>query len=464
MKITLHGAAGGEVTGSAYLVQTRTANLLVDCGLFQGGAKAEAKNRAPGGTRGSQLNAVVLTHGHLDHTGRLPLLTRQGYSGPVYATQATTELAALILRDSAKIQVQDAERKNRKRERAGEPAAEPLYTPEDAENVIRRLEVVPYQRPVTVAPGIQATWSEAGHMLGSGSILLQVVEDGRIKRVVFSGDLGPRGAPILRDFEPFHAADAVFLESTYGDREHRPFRETVDEFVAVVRKAVAEGGKILVPTFAVGRAQLLTVLLSRMFRSGQVKPFPVFLDSPMAIEAGKIYMAHPELFDDEMVQFLKERPMREDLKTLKYSVTAEDSRRINDQPGPCLVMAGAGMCNAGRILHHLKHNLWRPGTHVLIVGYQGHGSLGRRLVDGEKVVSIHGEKVAVRAEVHTLGGFSAHAGQKDLLAWFDALAASNPRVVLTHGEESARAGLAKAVQQRFGIRCVLPDLGDVIEV
>lgn len=464
MNITLHGAAGGEVTGSAYWVQTRSASILVDCGLFQGGSKAEARNQAPGGPRAAKLDAVLLTHGHLDHTGRLPLLAQLGYSGPVYATQATTELAALILRDSAKIQSQDAERRNRKRERAGEPIEEPLYTPEQAETIIRRFEAVPYQRPVTVAPGIQATWSEAGHMLGSGSILLEILEDGRTKRVVFSGDLGPRGAPILRDFEPFHAADTVFLESTYGDREHRPFAETVEEFVGVVQKAVAEGGKILVPTFAVGRAQLLTVLLSWIFRTRKVRPFPVFLDSPMAIEAGKIYMAHPELFDDEMVQFLKERPMREDLTTLKYSVTAEDSRRINDQPGPCLVMAGAGMCNAGRILHHLKHSLWRPGTHVLIVGYQSHGSLGRRLVDGEKVVSIHGEKVAVRAEVHTLGGFSAHAGQKDLLSWLEPMTATKPNVVLTHGEESARAGLAKAIRERHGIHCVLPGLGDVIDI
>jgi metallo-beta-lactamase family protein len=464
MNITLCGAAGGEVTGSSYLVQTRTASILVDCGLFQGGAKAESKNRVPGGSRASKLNAVLLTHAHLDHTGRLPLLPRAGYGGPVYATQATTELTALILRDSAKIQAQDAERKNRKRERAGEPLLEPLYTPEHAETLIRRLETVPYGRPVTVAPGIQATWSEAGHMLGSGSILLEVMEAGTIRRVVFSGDLGPRGAPILRDFEPFASADTVFLESTYGDREHRPFRETVEEFVGVVQQAVAEGGKILVPTFAVGRAQLLTVLLSWMFRTGKVKPFPMFLDSPMAIEAGKIYMAHPELFDDEMVQFLKERPMRDDLRTLKYSVTAEDSMRINDQPGPCLVMAGAGMCTAGRILHHLKHSLWRNGTHVLIVGYQSHGSLGRRLVDGDRLVSIHGEKVAVRAKIHTLGGFSAHAGQKDLLGWLGALAGSKPAVVLTHGEHRARAGLSKAVQERFGIRCVLPDVDDVIEV
>jgi metallo-beta-lactamase family protein len=464
MNITLLGAAGGEVTGSAYLVRTRTATVLVDFGMFQGGRRSEGRNRLPAGLNVQDLDAVLLTHGHLDHTGRLPLLAKAGYTGPVYATPATMELTALILRDSAKIQMQDAERQNRKRERAGESAEPPLYTPQDAENLIRRLEEVPYRRRVTVAPGVQATWTEAGHMLGSGSIRLETIEKDRRRRVVFSGDLGPRGAPILRDFEPFHDADAVFLESTYGNRDHRPFRETVDEFNEVVGRAVAEGGKILVPTFAVGRAQLLTVLLSRMFRARKVRPFPIYLDSPMAIEAGRIYMAHPELFDDEMKEYLQERPIGDDLRTLRYSVTAEDSKRINDQPGPCLVLAGAGMCNAGRILHHLKHNLWRAGTHVLIVGYQAHGSLGRRLVDGEKLVSIHGEKIAVKAEVHTLGGFSAHAGQKDLLSWMTSLAPARPRVLLTHGEESARQALAGVIRERLGLRCGLPAFGEVIEM
>ncbi len=464
MNITIHGAGGGEVTGSAYLVRTPSARVLVDFGLFQGGDREEGKNSLPDGLDVSALDAVVLTHAHLDHTGRLPLLARAGYTGPVYGTPATNDLTALILRDSAKIQMHDIERRNRKRERAGEEPEEPLYRPEDAETLIRRLQPVPYQEPVTVAPGIQATWTEAGHILGSGSIQIQSTEEGRTRRVVFSGDLGPRGAPILRDFEPFHAADLVFLESTYGNRDHRPFRETVDEFVQIIQEAVAAGGKILVPTFAVGRAQLLTVLLSWMFRTGKVKPFPVFLDSPMAIEAGKIYVAHPELFDEEMVKFLEERPIWDDLKTLSYSVTADDSRRINDQPGPCLVLAGSGMCTGGRILHHFKHALWRKGTHVLIVGYQSHGSLGRRLVDGENQVSIHGEKIAVRAEIHTMGGFSAHAGRKDLIAWFEALAGSRPRLVLTHGEDRAREALATSIDQRFGIRASLPDLGDEIEV
>jgi metallo-beta-lactamase family protein len=373
-------------------------------------------------------------------------------------------MTALILRDAARLQAQDAERLNRKRARAGEPPVEPLYTPGDAETILARLRSVPYREAVPVAPGVHAIWAEAGHMLGSASIQLMVEEDGRQKRVVFSGDLGPRGVPILRDFEPFHHADLVFLESTYGDRDHRPFRETVEEFVAIVKDAVKRGGRVLVPTFAVGRAQLLTGLLAWMFRHRKAAPFPVFLDSPMAIEATRIYARHRELFDDAMVAYLRERPMREDLRTLTATASAEQSRKINDAPGPCFIMAGAGMCNGGRILHHLRQNLWRPGTHVLFVGYQGRGSLGRRLVEGAKLVHIHGEKVAVRARVHTLGGFSAHAGQTDLLGWLGAIAPSRPRVVLTHGEEGPGRGLAQEIQRRYGLQAARPKLGDVIEL
>jgi metallo-beta-lactamase family protein len=463
MKIRIVGAAGGEVTGSAYYVQTKQASVLVDCGLFQGGKKAESLNRPPTGPN-QKLDAVLLTHGHLDHTGRLPLLTQRGHTMPVFATPATIEMTSLILRDAARIQVADNERQNRKRARAGEPPQDPLYTPEHAEELIQLLRPVAYQDPVQVAPGIQAIWAESGHMLGSASIQLVVEEDGKTKRVVFSGDLGPKGALILKDFEPFIQADLVFLESTYGDHDHRPFKETVEELVRIVKDTVARGGKILVPTFAVGRAQLITGLLGWMFRNKKVKSFPLFLDSPMAIEAFNIYARHHELFDEGMTKYIAEKPLREDLKTLKVCVTAQDSMKINDQPGPCLVMAGAGMCNAGRILHHLKANLWKPDTHVLIVGYQGDGSLGRRLVNGEKLVSIHGEKVAVKGRVHTLGGFSAHAGQTDLLTWFSALAPAKPRVVLTHGEDEPRQILSQKIQQRFRLKPTIPGMGETIEL
>ena len=463
MKITLVGAAGGEVTGSCYIVETQQTRIMIDCGLFQGGKKSQALNKPPTAPNRA-LDAILLTHGHLDHTGRLPLLAKMGYAGPVFGTPGTLDMTGLILRDSARLQVADNERNNRKRQRAGEPPEEPLYTPDHAEKILTQLRPVPYQQEFEAAPGIKAIWHDAGHMLGSASIQLIVEEEGKTKRVVFSGDLGPRSAPILREFEPFQQADLVFLESTYGGRDHRSFAETVAEFEGIVIDSVNRGGKMLVPTFAVGRAQLITLLLGKMFRAGKVKPFPIFLDSPMAIEATNIYLKHSELFDDEMNAFIRDRPLRDDLKTMKLTPTADESRAINDVQGACLVMAGAGMCNGGRILHHLRANLWKPSTHVLIVGYQAQGSLGRRLVDGEKEVKIFGEKIAVKATIHTLGGFSAHAGQTDLMRWFDVIAPRQPRVLLTHGEDDQRAALARLIQQRDGLPSTLPKMGEVIEI
>jgi len=463
MKIKVIGAAGGEVTGSAYMVETKTSRVLVDCGLFQGGRRSEGLNRPPA-KASTKLDAVLLTHGHLDHTGRLPLLAKLGWRGPVFATPATVKMASLIVRDSARIQQGDAQRQTRKNTRMGRPMVEPLYTSEEADAILKQFRDVPYQKPVDVAPGIRAIWAEAGHMLGSASIQLHVREDGKEKRIVFSGDLGPKSIPILRNFEPFQNADLLFLESTYGDRDHRPFMETVDEFVDVVKKAVKARGKIIVPTFAVGRAQLLTSLLAWMFRTKKAAPFPIFLDSPMAIEATKIYAQHRELFHDKMEKFVREKPLREDLRTMTMSGTAAESKQINDVSGSCFIMAGAGMCNGGRVLHHLRQNLWKLETQVLIVGYQGRGSLGRQLVEGAKDVRIHGERVAVRARVHTMGGFSAHAGQTDLLNWFSVIAPSKPRVVLTHGEDGPRGELARQIQRRFRLKSEMPKMGDVIEL
>jgi len=463
VEIKIIGAAGGEVTGSAYILRSKKARVMVDCGMFQGGRKSESLNRPPTHPN-IHLDAVLVTHAHLDHTGRLPLLTQLGYNGPVFATPATIDMTGLILRDSAKIQTQDILRQNRRLKREGETLKVPLYEMEEAEKILSLMRPVPYNKPVSVAEGIYATWTESGHMLGSASIKLTVNEDGAEKSIIFSGDLGPRGIPILRDYQPFHQADLVFLESTYGDHDHRPFLETVKEFERVIKVAVASGGRVLVPTFAVGRAQLLISLLGRMFRQKIVQPFRIFLDSPMAIEATKIYVKHREIFDDRMQRYIAHRPLRHDLTTLKATVSPQESRKINDHKGVCLIMAGAGMCNAGRILHHLKHNLWREETHVMIVGYQGYGSLGRRLVEGQSRVSVHGEKVVVRAKIHTLGGFSAHAGQSDLLHWLGHVAPSKPRVILTHGEDRPRRIFSNLIQKQFHLQTELPRMGEVIEL
>ncbi|HST09938.1 MAG TPA: MBL fold metallo-hydrolase [Terriglobales bacterium] len=464
MKIKVVGAAGGEVTGSAYYVQTKDAKVLVDAGMFQGGKKSEAKNRLPSAVNLSKLDSLLLTHAHLDHTGRVPLLIKHGYSGRIFATAATIELAELILQDSARLQVHEAERANRRRNFSQQGPVEPLYSPEDVVPFRQMAQPVQFREPVEVAKGISARWIEAGHILGSASIELTVKEDGRSWTVLFSGDLGPIGRPIIRDFERPNRADIVFLESTYGDRDHRSYSDTVAEFEDLVKRATEARGKILVPTFAIGRAQLMLYHLATMFHRGVVRPFHVYLDSPMAIEASKEIVTHPELFDEELLEWKSRGLLPLDKAWFHASVTAHDSQSLNGVEGPCLILAGAGMCNGGRILHHLRHGLPRDNTHVLIVGYQTQGSLGRRLVERAKSVSVFGEKISVRAKVNTLGGFSAHAGQSDLLKWFTPLAPSRPRIIITHGEDAPRKALAEIIYQRFGLQPQLPSQGSTIEI
>jgi metallo-beta-lactamase family protein len=409
------------------------------------------------------LDAVLLTHAHLDHTGRLPLLIKGGYEGDIHATGATRDLAGLILRDSAKVQAYDVERRNRKRAAAGKPPIQALYTPEDVEKTIERFRgIVEFDRPFTPAAGITARYVDAGHMLGSASIELTITDKGKKWVVVFSGDIGPSGMPIIRDPVNFKRADIVFMESTYGDRDNRPLKETLAEFRAIIEDAVQRRSRVLVPAFAVGRSQQIIYHLDELFCSGALKPFPVYLDSPMAIEASRIYRSHPDLFDEEATAL--ERAC-EVIRAQHYIIptpTPEESMKLNDATGPCLIMAGSGMCNAGRILHHLRHGLSQPDTAVMIVGYQAEGSLGRHLVEGATEVKIFGEAVPVKARVHTLNGFSAHAGQSALLKWLGHLAPSKPQVVLTHGETRGRDPLAQLIQKRFGIRPVLPMQGDLI--
>lgn len=464
VKIKLIGAAGGEVTGSAYVVRTKSACVLIDVGMFQGGRESEAKNRWPAAVQPKDIDAVLLTHAHLDHTGRLPLLFKNGYQGPVFATDATIDLAEIILRDSARIQSQVAERKSRKTAQRRETSAEPLYLPEDVEPFRTQSRKVQFQKPVEVAEGITARWVEAGHMLGSGCIELTVEEGAGKKVVVFSGDLGPTTLPLIREYQTFEKADAVFLESTYGDRRHRPYPQTLAEFERIVKRVAKTPGKILVPTFAIGRSQQMLYHLAVMFLRKDIPKFPVFLDSPMAIQASQVYAKHPELFDDELIAWKNRGLLPLDKNIFKPSTTANDSKKLNSIAGPCVILAGAGMCNAGRILHHLKENLPKPSTHVLIVGYQGNGSLGRRLVDGHKVVRIFGKTVPVKATVHTLNGFSGHADQSELLKWFATLAPARPKVILTHGEDRGRNALAKLIRERHKLESDLPRQGAVIEI
>ena len=463
MKIHFHGAAG-DVTGSAYHVVTNQASILVDCGFFQGRKEESEKNRRKARLEGGHLDAVVLTHGHLDHIGRLPLLTRHGYKGPIYATRPTLDIATLILKDSISLQKQDLKRQNQKRARSKLPPLEPLFEEADVRKLKPLATPVKYNQRFTVAPGIEARLVDAGHVIGSASVELTVTENGHKKVVVFSGDLGPRGAPLLNDPEPFKEADAVIMESTYGDRNHRSMHDTAIQGREIIAKAIENKAKVLVPVFAVGRTQLLLYLLAGAFKKKTLQRFPIFLDSPMAIEATRIYGRNNELFDTEALAMVQSGELLRSLTGARPCSSPGESRALNSQKGPCLIMAGSGMCTGGRIMHHLRHNLPIPDTAVLIVGFQSPGTLGRKLVDGAKSVMMFGEEVPVRASIHTMGGFSAHADQTGLLDWYSTLAPSRPRTIITHGEDRARQAFSNLIQSRFGMKSERPALGDVIEI
>jgi metallo-beta-lactamase family protein len=466
MRIHLCGASG-EVTGSAYLVETGKARVLVDLGMFQGGRDADAKNNALGHIDPNRLDAVVLTHAHLDHCGRLPLLPKRakpGFSARIHATPATIDLTELILRDSAHIQEADAARENRFRQREGGPEVTPLYTLADAEAVLARFAPLPLGEDREIAPGVSVRLTEAGHILGSASVVMTVRDGPATKTVVFSGDVGPCGVPITRDPVPPEQADLLFLESTYGDRDHRPLADTIAQFDRILGAAAWEKGRVLLPAFAVGRSQLLLHFIAELYGRGRVPRLPVYVDSPMANRASALYCKHSDVLDAAGPALCTIGSPMGAMSFAHALTTSTESRALNESWEPAVVIAASGMCDAGRILHHLKHNLWRKGVSVVMTGYQSEGSLGRRLIDGAPKVRILGQEVAVRAKVHTLGGFSAHAGQTGLIAWAAAMAAHKPRVVLTHGEDRGRAGLAAKLKERFGLIAELPGRGAVIDL
>ncbi|PZM84105.1 MAG: MBL fold metallo-hydrolase [Candidatus Melainabacteria bacterium] len=463
MFVTLHGAAN-EVTGSCYLIETGNARLLVDCGMFQGSKHLERLNFIPASIKPKELDAVVLTHGHLDHCGRLPLLVRNGFQRKIYGTDATLDIARLILTDAAKIQVDDTDRENRKRAKAGQQAVKPLFNLSDVERVFKLFSPQKYNKWFPVAPETSVELVEAGHILGSSSVIIVAGQNGGKRRLVFSGDLGQWDIPLNRDPAEIDRADAVFMESTYGGRNHPAYEETVTELRNCINEAIENKGKILVPTFAVGRTQQLLFHLFDLFRKGELKRIPVYLDSPMALAATQIYSRHTELLDEDAKDFFSGDNIYHYLPNLKLCTTALESQALNDVEGPCLIMAGAGMCDAGRILHHLRHNLGLPNTLVLIVGYQAKESFGRRLIDGANPVKIMGQTVFVRAKIKSVQGFSAHAGQTDLLRWLEPLARHKTKLFLTHGEPHQLNELRFKVEESFQVKAEVPSIGDVIEL
>ena len=461
IRIRFCGAAG-EVTGSGYVVETDGASVLVDFGVFQGGVDARARSRNLGPFDPGRIKAVVLTHAHIDHSGRLPLLVASGYAGPVYATPATLDLAALLLADLGRINEADLAKENRRRRRQGLEGLPPMFSAVDVQEVKERGQPLPYERPAQVAPGITARLFEAGHILGSASVELTIEEGGARRIIVLSGDIGPCGAPILRDPRRPTSGDLIFLESTYGARDRPPQSETVARFKEILANAAANRERIVIPAFAVGRTQVLLYYVAEAVREGSIPPMPVYLDSPMATAATLTYMRHQGLYDEEFGSLVRRGQIRDDLKSLRVIESVEESRALNDSEEACVIISAAGMCEAGRVVHHLRHMLWRHNAHVILPGYMAPGTLGRALADGASRVEIFGEPVVVNATVHHLSGFSAHAGQAELLDWLADVAPKRPRVALIHGDDEARAGLRDRIRGRYGITAECPGPADEI--
>lgn len=442
MKLQFLGAAG-EVTGSCYLIQLGKVKILLECGLFQGTLQDEARNRQPFPFDPATIDAVILSHAHIDHSGRIPLLVKSGFSGPIYTHKATFDLCRILLRDSAYLSEKDAEWENRKRERKGLPLVEALYTVQDAERAQQQFRPLAYQQQQTLLPGVKLRFADAGHILGSAIVELWLEQAGKKCKLVFSGDLGRSGMPVLEDPEVIKEADLVLLESTYGDRLHRSWEDTRKEVAEVFADAIATSkGNILLPAFAVGRTQEILYLFAKYYEEWQLSRWQIFLDSPLAIEATEVYAANSDLFDDESLRLWRESQRLQALPNLHFTRHAEESMKINNIRGGAIIIAGSGMCNGGRIKHHLKHNVWRRECHILMTGFQARGTLGRALVDGASHIRLWGETIRVAASVHTIGGMSAHADQAGLIKWYQNFS-HRPPLVLVHGETEASSQLAK---------------------
>jgi metallo-beta-lactamase family protein len=462
MRVEFFGAAG-EVTGSCHLVHAAGKVILLDCGMIQGGREEHQRNSAEFSFDVARIDAMVLSHAHIDHVGRLPLLAKRGYRGPIYTQRATASLSKIMLEDSARLAAGDVEYVNRRRERRGQEPLVPLYDQNDVQDVLGQLEAIEYDVWEEILPGIRLRLSDAGHIIGAAIVELHADEDGGTRKLVFSGDIGPKGTPILRDPTPIAEADLVMMESTYGDRLHRNRGDTLQELGEIFDEVHSTRGNVLIPAFAVGRTQEILYWFAQYFEDWGLKHFRIVIDSPMATKVIRVYDQHQDLFDDEAKRVWKGRHHPFKLPNLRLVDSIEESRALNNVGGGTIIIAGSGMCNGGRIKHHLKHHLWRNNAHVIFPGFQAHGTLGRQLVDGAETVRIFGEEIKVNAKRHTIGGLSAHADQAGLLEWYGHFK-KHPPVYLVHGEDPAREKLAELLHQQFGARAVLTKPGMGAEV
>lgn len=463
MKLYFYGA-DKEVTGSCHCVEACGKTFLIDCGLQQGGDD-DGNGELP--FKASQIDFVIVTHAHIDHSGRLPLLVRQGFRGRIFATGATCDLLEIMLLDSARIQEMDAEMENRKGRRAGRLETEPLYTVQDAEDTLPYLTPCVYGQEVTPAPGISFTMTDAGHLLGSASVTLRLTEGDVTKTLVFSGDIGSPHRPIIRDPQYLTEADYVVMESTYGNREHDKVEDYRVELAKVIDDTLSQGGNVVIPSFAVGRTQELLYLLREIKEQGLVAhhpDFPVYVDSPLSARATNIYSGDLTGYaDEETVEIIKSgyNPIR--FPDLRLCETVEESKNLNADGVPKVIISSSGMCEAGRIRHHLKHNLWRKESTILFVGYQAEGTLGRQIVEGAKKVKLFGEDISVAAEVRVLPGVSGHADRDGLLAWMEGFAEKPGRVFVNHGDDASCTSFVETLK-RLGHNASAPFSGAVYDI
>lgn len=463
MRLSFHGAAQG-VTGSCHLIECAGRRILVDCGLFQGGRAIEEENERPFGFRAADIDSLLLTHAHLDHCGRLPLLTKRGFRGEIITTAASRELARLVLLDSAGLQEEEARYQARRSARRGrrQKVQEPLYTTLDALNALDYFSrSAEYGEGIELAPGIRVTFFDAGHILGSAYLLLELEEGGRRRRVLFSGDLGYANRPILRDTTPPPSADLVVMETTYGDRQHKALEPSIQELYGAIRDTLERGGNVIIPTFALERAQeILFYLREGVEQRALPRNLPVFLDSPMAISATEIFKHHPECFDAQSAGLFEAGRDPLHLPGLRFTRETSASMAINQITGSAVIMAGSGMCTGGRVQHHLKHNLWRRESSIVFVGYAAEGTPARRIIDGARTLKVFGEEIRVRARIFTIGGFSAHADQGELFEWHRRT--GRPETTfLVHGEPEAMRQFAGKLA---GSRVEMPELGQAFEI
>ncbi|MCU0521060.1 MAG: MBL fold metallo-hydrolase [Anaerolineae bacterium] len=465
MKIAFHGGVG-TVTGSMYLVRTNRKSILLDCGLYQGKRQEayERNQKLPFGVR--RLDAVVLSHAHIDHSGNLPNLVKQGFAGPIYTTNATESLCESMLPDSGRIHEYDVEYVNRQRSKRGQPPVAPLYTEDDALRTLGRFVGVGYGQTVRVARGIRVTLFDAGHILGSAMVLLESVEEGKTVRLLFSGDLGQPDLPIVRDPTPMPPADVLMLESTYGDTLHPPIEDIQRDLARVVNDVAVREGRIIIPAFAVGRTQEIVYDLHQLTHAGLIPEIPIYVDSPLAVNVTEAFRTHPDYYDRETQAFIAESGERDPFGfyRLRYIRSVEESKALNDAPNPMIIISASGMAEAGRVQHHLLHAIEDPRNAVLIAGWQAPYTLGRRIADREERVRIFGESYALRAEVHTFYGYSAHADRDDLLAWAAVGADVVQTAFVVHGDPEPAKSLAQGLTKLGYRRVVVPGRGDKVEV